>query len=570
MSSTTTSGAKTAASPSASAPSPRVCTSWPRARARCATLSAASRLSSTTSTRQRAAAAPAASRAAGAVVAAATPATAGRRTTNSEPRPAPSLRASIVPPCSSTSRRASVRPTPRPPWARSRPRSPCANRSKMRGSSSGSMPMPLSRTRDRRRPSLDAQREVDAARRRRCTSPRCVSRLATTCVSRAESPCSQTGSLGQRSRCSVCRRASSSGCAVSTPCAITALRSTGSRCSTILPWLMRATSSSSSISRVICSHLALHHVAGPARASARARRDAAHHLERRCGSAPAGCAARATASPGTRPCAGWPPAVRCSAARRSTISLLQAAVQPRVLERHGRHAAQVRPAPSQAGVVARHAPPAARRAAGHRPAAATAHAACSATGSASRASSASSSCSNSSAGASSSIRCPLAKTALSGSASGARQRVQAGGVQRSGSVAMRRQQVDADDVHTRRLRGVGVAQRQRQRCRRARAHQLQQWAQRRAFLQRAAEHAAGLRQEGRARSLCLGGVARRLRRDSASRCVGLPPHLALHRRTVERRRAPCCAACRARPATGCSRRRPANSRARPASRRHRR
>ena len=44
------------------------------------------------------------------------------------------------------SRRTSVSPTPSPPSLRSSERSPCSNRSKMRGSSGGSMPMPLSRT----------------------------------------------------------------------------------------------------------------------------------------------------------------------------------------------------------------------------------------------------------------------------------------------------------------------------------------------------------------------------------------------------------------------------------------
>ncbi len=41
----------------------------------------------------------------------------GSVTVNTLPRPGPSLRASMVPPCSSTRRRASVRPMPRPPCA---------------------------------------------------------------------------------------------------------------------------------------------------------------------------------------------------------------------------------------------------------------------------------------------------------------------------------------------------------------------------------------------------------------------------------------------------------------------
>ena len=43
----------------------------------------------------------------------------GRRTLNSLPFPRPSLRASTVPPCNSTSRFTSVRPIPKPPWDRS-------------------------------------------------------------------------------------------------------------------------------------------------------------------------------------------------------------------------------------------------------------------------------------------------------------------------------------------------------------------------------------------------------------------------------------------------------------------
>ena len=60
-------------------------------------------------------------------------ASAGTRMTNSLPRFAPSLMAWTVPPCSSTRRRTSVRPIPRPPWERSSERSTWVNRSKTRG-----------------------------------------------------------------------------------------------------------------------------------------------------------------------------------------------------------------------------------------------------------------------------------------------------------------------------------------------------------------------------------------------------------------------------------------------------
>ena len=63
--------------------------------------------------------------------------TAARRTVKRLPCPGPALWASTAPSCSSTSRWTSVRPMPSPPCARSRPRSPWTNRSKMCGSRSG-------------------------------------------------------------------------------------------------------------------------------------------------------------------------------------------------------------------------------------------------------------------------------------------------------------------------------------------------------------------------------------------------------------------------------------------------
>src|SRR5262249_31503241 len=66
---------------------------------------------------------------------------------NSLPKPAPSLLASMLPECIRTSFSTSVRPIPSPPSLRSSDRSPCVNRSKIRGSRSGVMPRPVSRTR---------------------------------------------------------------------------------------------------------------------------------------------------------------------------------------------------------------------------------------------------------------------------------------------------------------------------------------------------------------------------------------------------------------------------------------
>jgi hypothetical protein len=71
----------------------------------------------------------------------------GRRTTNSLPCPTPALWASTVPSCISTRLFTSVRPIPNPLTERSSDVSICTNISKMRGSWSAAMPMPLSRNR---------------------------------------------------------------------------------------------------------------------------------------------------------------------------------------------------------------------------------------------------------------------------------------------------------------------------------------------------------------------------------------------------------------------------------------
>ena len=70
----------------------------------------------------------------------------GSRTMNSLPFPGPSLRADTEPPWRSTRLRTIVRPMPSPPCDRSSACRSCTNRSKMRGSTSGAMPMPVSRT----------------------------------------------------------------------------------------------------------------------------------------------------------------------------------------------------------------------------------------------------------------------------------------------------------------------------------------------------------------------------------------------------------------------------------------
>ena len=133
--------ASAAAAASAPGPSWASVTRWPLSSSTCFIACAASTLSSTTSTRSgatgrrsltgaRRRAPPAPS----------SRAPSGSRTTNSLPRPGPSLNACTDPPCILTSVRTIVRPMPSPPWARSNDRVSCTNRSKARASSSGDHP----------------------------------------------------------------------------------------------------------------------------------------------------------------------------------------------------------------------------------------------------------------------------------------------------------------------------------------------------------------------------------------------------------------------------------------------
>ena len=77
----------------------------------------------------------------------------GSVTTNVEPLPGPSLAARIVPPCRSTTALAIDSPRPRPPNCRVTAGSPCSKASKMCGSASGLIPLPVSRTSTSTRPS---------------------------------------------------------------------------------------------------------------------------------------------------------------------------------------------------------------------------------------------------------------------------------------------------------------------------------------------------------------------------------------------------------------------------------
>jgi len=120
----------------------------------------------------------------------------------------------------------------------------------MRGSSSGSMPMPWSCT----------VSTISPPSRRACSAmvlpsglyfEALCNRFEITCVSRATSPRTHKGSSGT---CTlrVCRCRSTLARTVSTLCATRLRSSKLSYLRTIFPSLMRETSSSSSMSRVIC------------------------------------------------------------------------------------------------------------------------------------------------------------------------------------------------------------------------------------------------------------------------------------------------------------------------------
>ena len=245
MSSRATSGRARTAAASACSPSCTTSTQWPSRRSSNARLSAASTLSSATRMRRGADAATAGS--GGCSAAGCTDCGSGRCTTNSLPRPGPSLYASTLPPCIATMPRTSARPMPRPPSERSIELVTCENISNTRVSEAASRPMPSSLTWIAI--SSPAGREVQ----RRMWPPRSVyfaalfSRLPSTWARRTGSASTQTGDGGSSS-CNECERASIAGREVSTAAAITPASATRSRRSTSVPRVMRDTSSRSSSS----------------------------------------------------------------------------------------------------------------------------------------------------------------------------------------------------------------------------------------------------------------------------------------------------------------------------------
>ena len=228
----------------------------------------------------------------------------GRRTTNSLPWPGPALLALTVPPCISTSRFTSVRPMPSPPWARLIERFACVNSSK-------TCRQHLRRDADavvaHRRPPRCHRR---AGRRAQMWPPGSVylaalfSRLAKTCVSRTGSA-STTQRLARDVDDELVAGGSRSAAGWSRPrCA-----RVGRELDRLLAQLDLAARDARDVEQVV--HQADHVVDLPLHHRRRRRRrvglvagSRAAGCAASCGSAPADCAARAPAWPGTRPCAG--------------------------------------------------------------------------------------------------------------------------------------------------------------------------------------------------------------------------------------------------------------------------
>ncbi len=170
---------------------------------------------------------------------------AGRRTVKVDPRPAPSLSARTVPPCSSTRWRTMASPRPRPPWCRVGELSACQKRSKTWGRTSGARPRPVSRT----------TILTEVRRRRSAISTRppagvnltaLDSRFHTTCWSRSGSPetTAPPSTVEQRST----PLASAAGRTTSSAARTVPSSSSGRSSRRSLPVMMRETSRRSSMS----------------------------------------------------------------------------------------------------------------------------------------------------------------------------------------------------------------------------------------------------------------------------------------------------------------------------------
>ena len=175
----------------------------------------------------------------------------GRRTVNVLPRPTPGLSAVTLPPCSSTSRRTSARPMPRPPCARSSLRPTWVNISNTSGRASGAMPMPVSVTEITTwSPSRRAARSIRPPSGVYFTA--LFSRLLTTWAIRVRVGDRSAGLRRAAARPACGRPRSPAACWSRRRWPARLCRSTRSLRSSTLPLEMRAMSSRSSTSRTRC------------------------------------------------------------------------------------------------------------------------------------------------------------------------------------------------------------------------------------------------------------------------------------------------------------------------------
>src|SRR5262245_49397785 len=145
---------------------------------------------------------------------------------NSAPVPGPSLWTAMLPPCNSTRDFTRAGPSPGPPAPFSPRPGPCQNGSNTRGSSSGAIPRPLSRTRRTACPA-SARAVSPMSPPGSVNLAALASRLISTCSSRTGSATRDTGPAGSAT-VSRCPRAASRCAVASVAPATTAASSTSS------------------------------------------------------------------------------------------------------------------------------------------------------------------------------------------------------------------------------------------------------------------------------------------------------------------------------------------------------
>jgi len=253
----------------------------------------------------------------------------GSRTTNSEPAPPPALNASMLPPCICTSRRARVKPTPRPPCVRSSPRAPCVNRSKTCGQQLRLDADAMVAHANHRAIALDARVQLDL-RALLAVLRRVVQQVGDD-LREPREVAVQPQRL--RERAHVQRLAA---CFEVRLRRLDAVRDHRIEVDLLALEHDLALADACDVEQLLdeprhLAQLPIHDVRRPGELRV-GRGDAAGHFERSAESARAGCATRARASRGTRPCGGWPLGVRLRSAPLDDLEL-QALVEPRVLER---------------------------------------------------------------------------------------------------------------------------------------------------------------------------------------------------------------------------------------------